>query len=149
MAEKALSLWQGLEMISVDYCLGEFVLPNQTAGWRRPVAAVPSDLAVLAALSEAERQDLLQRVAKAAVCVARARADYYERDEFVILNMTVESQYSAVVVSVIAADGGDRVAWPMSCGGLTRRWDKHGLGEAGRALLHICPVLVPTLAQGA
>ena len=154
-ATTTLSQLQGLEMISVEYCLGEFVLPNQTVGWRRPVTAVPSGLAVLAALPDAKRQELLHGLARAdtkawprrAARVERARQEY-ARDGFVIVDTMIDSQYAAVAVPLIALEDDAMTAWAMSAGGLATRWDQANLHRAGWELLRVAALLRPALPQG-
>ncbi len=149
-----LSLLQGTDMVSVEDCLGEFVLPNQPVGWRTLATTVPSGLAVLAALPEPARQSLLERIAAAdkkawprrAQRVERARADY-QRDGFVIVDTLLESQYAAVAVPLVAEQSSELVAWALSYGGLATRWSKTQLREAGGELLRLRGLLQPALGH--
>jgi len=150
-ATTTLSLHEDVEMISVECCLGEFVLPNQTVGWRRPLTAVPSGLAALAAMPASERQELLARIrdmdpkawARRAKRVERACADYV-RDGFVIRDDMVDGQYAAVAVPILGEQDGTRV-WALSCGGLASRWNRKGLREVGAGLRRVRELLEPAL----
>jgi DNA-binding IclR family transcriptional regulator len=147
-----LSLLQGTEMVSVEECLGDFVMPNQPVGWRTLATTVPSGLAVLAALPDVARQNVLDHIANAdkkawarrSQRVDRARADY-QRDGFVIVDTMLDSQYAAVAVPIIAEHAG----WALSYGGPATRWDKSHLRQAGGELLRLRELLQPALALAA
>ena len=151
-----LSLLQGTEMVSVEACPGDFVMPNQPVGWRSLVTTVPSGLAVLAALPDAARQLVLDQIANAdkkawprrAQRVDRARADY-QRDGFVIVDTMLDSQYAAVAVPIIGDANSQQAAWALSYGGLAALWDKAHLRAAGGELLRLRELLQPALAHAA
>ena len=151
-----LSLLQGTEMVSVEACPGDFVMPNQPVGWRSLVTTVPSGLAVLAALPDAARQLVLDQIASAdkkawprrAQRVDRARADY-QRDGFVIVDTMLDSQYAAVAVPIIGDTNSQQAAWALSYGGLAALWDKAHLRAAGEELLRLRELLQPALAHAA
>jgi len=149
-----LSLLQGIDMVSVEECLGDFVLPNQPVGWRTLATTVPSGLAVLAALPEPARQNVLERIAasdkkawpRRAQRVERGRGDY-QRDGFVIVDSMLESQYAAVAVPLVAEQTHELAAWALSYGGLATRWNKNQLREAGQELLRLRALLQPALGH--
>jgi DNA-binding IclR family transcriptional regulator len=151
-----LSLLQGTEMVSVEACLGDFVMPNQPVGWRSLLTTVPSGLAVLAAMPDAVRKKLLDQIANAdrkawprrAQRVDRACADY-QRDGFVIVDAMLDAQYAAVAVPIMAEQHNEPVAWALSYGGLATRWDKSHLREAGGELLRLHNLLQPALLHAA
>jgi DNA-binding IclR family transcriptional regulator len=150
------SLLQGTEVVSVEACPGDFVMPNQPMGWRSLITTVPSGLGVLAALPDAARQLVLDQIANAdkktwprrGQRVDRARADY-QRDGFVIVDTMLDSQYAAVAVPIMGKQHNQSTAWALSYGGLAALWDKAHLRAAGGELLRLRELLQPALAHAA
>lgn len=146
----SLSLRNGIEMISVERCDGDVVLPNEPVGWRAAMTSGPSGLAVLAALPAAERELLIdtlrdhdpanwpRRLAR----IERASEQFGDVG-YVTLEGMLDGQYSAVAISLMAEDGAS--CWAISCGGLKARWNGPDLAAAGSNLLEIKSYLEPAL----
>lgn len=152
-ATTTLSFRQGGEMISVRRCDGDFVRPNQPVGWRAPLTALASGLAVLSALPEAERRDAAEAVRALEPgrwprieARLKATSDACRRDGYAMLPGMMKGQYAAVAVAMIqdAAHGG--TAWALSCGGLASLLSEDRLRLAGRELLRVKALLEPALA---
>ena len=145
-----LSLRNGIEMISVERCDGEIVLPNEPVGWRAAMTSGPSGLAVLAALPTAEREHLIdalrhhdpaswpRRLAR----IDQARGQYDDVG-YVTLEGMLDGQYSAVAIPLIAEEGAS--CWAISCGGLRARWSGPDLAATGSGLLDIRDTIQPAL----
>jgi DNA-binding IclR family transcriptional regulator len=147
-----LSLHQAGEMISVQHCPGEFVLPNQPIGWRSSLTSASSGLAILAALPEAERAVLTQQIAardpvawpRRLERLERAREDY-ARFGYVMNNQMLGGQYAIVAVPLLVSEAGATRAWGLGCGSLAALWGQEQMHRAGDALLHAAKLLQPIL----
>lgn len=146
-----LSVRAGTEVISVEHIDGEWITPNQPVGWRAPLTAIPSGLAVLVALSEPARQDVMAVLAakdpawprhRQRIDAARAQ---YEREGYVTLTGMVDGQYSAIATPLFSGDLPGQ-QWVLSIGGAPSRWTEPYLRDAGRALLQVADILRPALA---
>lgn len=146
-----LSVRSGAEIISVEHVDGEWIVPNQPVGWRAPLTAIPSGLAVIVAMADAARQELLDTLAandpawprhRRRIEAARAQ---YERDGYVTLTGMVDGQYSAVATPLFG-EGQSGQQWTLSVGGATSRLSEEHLHHAGRALLKVADLLRPALA---
>jgi len=151
-----LSIRQGIEMISVEHCEGDFFAPNQPVGWRTALSSVPSGLAVLAELPFAERDDVLAQLeARDPAAWPRRSArvvaalDRYARDDVVELTGMHDGQFAAVAVPLVEQEGNDIRYWAISCGGLRARWDDDHLAEAAQELTKIRGLLQPALTARA
>jgi DNA-binding IclR family transcriptional regulator len=152
-ASTTLSVWQSIEMISIQRCDGEFVAPNQPVGWRTLLTSVPSGLAVLAALPPPIRDRVAAQLQahephawpKRADRLARAAEDY-AKTGYVIRNEMLDGQYAGVAVPLVVADGETVAAWGLSVGGVTTRWTEARLHETGAELNRIRGFLEPALA---
>jgi len=150
-ATATLSFRQGTDMISVRRCDGDFVRPNEPVGWRAPLTAVTSGLAVLAALPDAARAHAMtelraqepQRWEARAARAERAFADYAQ-DGYVQQHAMMKGLYAAVAVALMWDRGGQ--AWALTCGGLASQWTEAKLHAAGRELLRVKALLEPALA---
>lgn len=146
-----LSVRSGTEIISVERVDGEWMAPNQPVGWRAPLTAIPSGLAVLVALPDAMLRDVMAELAPKDPAWSRhrqridaARAQF-EREGYVTLTGMVEGQYSAVATPLFDGDPPSE-QWALSIGGASSRWSEAHLREAGRALLRAADLLRPALA---
>jgi DNA-binding IclR family transcriptional regulator len=147
-----LSLHQAGEMISVQDCPGEFVLPNQPIGWRSSLTSASSGLAILSASSEAERAVLTQQIAERDPVawprrlqrLERAQEDY-ARFGYVMNDQMLGGQYAIVAVPLLVSEASATRAWGLSCGSLSARWSQEQMHLAGDALLHAARLLQPVL----
>ncbi|ETI64231.1 IclR family transcriptional regulator [Sphingobium sp. C100] len=146
-----LSVRSGTDIISVEQVHGEWITPNQPIGWRAPLIAIPSGLAVIVAMDEAARQDLMATLAATDPVwprhrerIERAQAQY-ARDGYVILTGMVDGQYSAVATPLFV-EGQSGQQWALSIGGATSRWSEAHLRQAGQALCKVATLLRPALA---
>ncbi len=147
-----LSMHQAGEMISVQDCPGEFVLPNQPIGWRSSLTSASSGLAILAALSETERAVLTQQIAardpvawpRRLERLERAQGDY-ARFGYVMNDKILGGQYAIVAVPLLMSEASQTQAWGLSCGSLSALWGQEQMHRAGDALLHAARLLQPIL----
>ncbi|MDE8344618.1 MAG: helix-turn-helix domain-containing protein [Acidocella sp.] len=152
-ASTTLTVWQAMEMISVQRCDGEVVLLNQPIGGRTLMTSVPSGLAVLAALPAQARDVIRQQLhahrpaswPRRVDRMARAQQEY-DKFGYVIHQAMLEGQYVGVAVPLIFAEGDDIRAWALSAGGLTTRWTNQRLHEVGEELRRVKQFLEPALA---
>jgi len=148
-----LSVRQSIEMISVQHCAGEFVLPNQPVGWRALLTSAASGLAILAALPTDEREAALQQIeqhdpaawGRRVARLGQAQTDY-AASGYVAYDAMLGGQYSIVAVPLLTTTSGATKAWGLSCGSLAARWDANELQRAGQELLRIKDLLEPILA---
>lgn len=149
-----LSFRQGVEMISVRRCDGDFVRPNQPVGWRAPIVTVPSGLAIIAALPPEQRAATMAELRArepmrwpGIAAKVQAACEAHARDGYVLNAAMMKGQYSAVAVPLVGdAPQPSRTAWALSCGGLASVWTDGRLHSAGRELLRVKALLQPALA---
>lgn len=147
----SLSLKQGDDIVSIEACDGALATPNQPVGWRAPLFAVSSGLAVLARMSEQEREAAAQAWARThSDATARARmataVGQFRDQGYVRFDGMVEGQFSAVAVPLWqpGPDGGSY--WAISCGGVRTQLSEDRLAKASEALTRVVPILEPALA---
>jgi DNA-binding IclR family transcriptional regulator len=151
-ATTTLSLRQGDNMVAIERCDGELVVPNQPIGWRAPLFSVSSGLAVLARMNEAGRQEALREWTRSHPDTDAARrmddaCQQYLEAGYVHFAGMIEGQFAAVAVALVQHTGeASDVFWGISCGGARGIWDADRLAAAGKALAALVPLLEPALA---
>lgn len=142
----------GLDVVSVDQVDGDFVVANRPVGWRAPMTSIPSGLAILAVMPEAEREEIMASIAardpaawprrQERINTARAQ---FERDGHVALVM-MQGQYAAVAVPLVEGSGSRGRYWTLSCGGLRSQWPEEALTGAAGQLKDIRALIEPAAA---
>lgn len=142
-----LSLREGAEMISMERVDGELVRPDEPIGWRAPLTSVSSGLAVLARMSEHERDETLAQIPDSQVHRARIddACEQYARSGFVRLEGMLR-QYTALGIALIQPTENGRTYWAITCGGISSAWDDEMFLRAGKSLKEIAGLLEPALA---
>ena len=142
-----LSLREGTDMISMERVDGELVRPDEPIGWRAPLTNVSSGLAVLAQMSEAEREEVLELIPDAEAHRSRVvdACEQYARAGYVRLDGMLR-QYTAVGIALVQPTENGRNFWAITCGGISTAWDEETSAKAGKELKEIKSLLEPALA---
>jgi DNA-binding IclR family transcriptional regulator len=146
----SLSLYNGVEVISVSQTTGNFIATGTPIGWRASPASSPSGLAILAALPFDEREAALEVIAardteawpRRKARIERALAQY-ESLGYVTFTGMFDGQYAGAAVALIEGQNGAKRYWGVGCSGLSTVWTAETLAPVAEDLKRIRNLLQP------